>query len=662
MQCPISRSFRKNRPAYDSIRQTGVIFAVILALSVITVISRRVNAQSATNCTARYMVVFNHQANSTLPCSTETITTTLNVVNDFDPFPTPAPPVDVTFGGGSTYGWGNACCGGSGYGTTRDVSGNPCGPTQITLQFSQPMMSVWLHIQNPTGSSALFTMTANTGQTYSFNPSQPGTYNGAGVVEGQGITSVTISSPNVPFSLYSISFWPDCQVTSVDWVQIDGPLDNNPSIGAGSRIFPDKPTAPGAVRSKVRVRATSNVGAGKTVYFKSFDVDDPSTDAAPVDANGAAGNDNRGTPNSGTLTPVGGSGSSNTLSATTDTSGVAQVDFIVTMRPGDNFVVAAALDQTYLNGVVVNGIGLSDSANAPLPTIRAKANPMLTVWRRVHIEVDSMGLVTGNSATGRTNTVTPNTGTNTTVVAAGNGLESNRFQNGRMVLTNVGSYSVVSNTANTVTVQGIINSVPHNTNYTLYDDDDFNNNNATTLIGDIGENVSAPDTSLIQDSDNPALNVFAAAYVRPTYDIGDNNDLVAFKLNMDTTSATTIIANYDFDTSATQADVNFWTVYLLGAYQGRTTEDHDPATDSALVGIVDNLNGQGANVFIEVIRPPETTNTGVVNNAATTAHEIGHLFNGQHTDGSGLMAQSINRASITFDPTTLNTIRSITHP
>jgi hypothetical protein len=81
----------------------------------------------------------------------------------------------------------------------------------------------------------------------------------------------------------------------------------------------------------------------------------------------------------------------------------------------------------------------------------------------------------------------------------------------------------------------------------------------------------------------------------------------------------------------------------------------------AIAEIVDNLNGQGANVFNEVLRSQEISITAVVNNAATTAHEIGHLFNGLHGDG-GLMAQSINRTSITFDAITLNTIRSIAHP
>ena len=37
---------------------------------------------------------------------------------------------------------------------------------------------------------------------------------------------------------------------------------------------------------------------------------------------------------------------------------------------------------------------------APPPTVHGRSTEMLTVWRRVHIEVDSMGIVTGNLLAG----------------------------------------------------------------------------------------------------------------------------------------------------------------------------------------------------------------------------------------------------------------------
>ncbi len=240
---------------------------------------------------------------------------------------------------------------------------------------------------------------------------------------------------------------------------------------------------------------------------------------------------------------------------------------------------------------------------------------------------------------------------NVFTISVTDGTLTANFVDGTITVGGVGMViTAVNVTDSSVTVNALAD-IPFN----LVDDDDFNNDDGSNLDGDEGENVSAPDTSLLQ-------NAFAPAYVLPVFDVGDNNDFVPFVLNTDTRNPpASIINTYDFDTVATEADVNFWTVYLLGAYQGWTDQDHDPATDDRVYGIVDAINGQGASVFNEVIRPPEGRSTTEVNNAATTAHEIGHLFNGQHTDG-GLMEQSATRSSIVFSDITLNRIRSINHP
>ena len=199
----------------------------------------------------------------------------------------------------------------------------------------------------------------------------------ANVIVGDGVTSVTLQ-PVDPATLWS----------------------DNPNTGAGKRIYPDKNSPSDTVnRKKVRVTAPTTFGSGKTIYFKSFDLDDPSTDVAPVDSNGSLGNDNRGGSGTaaqyGILSSVGGNGTTNTVSATTDANGVASADLTVTMQPGDNFMVAASHDSTYLNGLTVNGITLKDSSGNPVgpSTSKAKESSMLTVWRRVHVEVDSMGIV-----------------------------------------------------------------------------------------------------------------------------------------------------------------------------------------------------------------------------------------------------------------------------
>lgn len=115
------------------------------------------------------------------------------------------------------------------------------------------------------------------------------------------------------------------------------------------------------------------VVAGVKVYFRAFDVDDPSSNTA-IDPNGSAGADNPG----GNLTPA-------TVSAIPDGSGKAKATFVVTRYPGDNFKVIAGCDEASVNGVTQ-----SDMDSSSLPSSIA-ASELLTVWRMLHIENDSMG-------------------------------------------------------------------------------------------------------------------------------------------------------------------------------------------------------------------------------------------------------------------------------
>ena len=473
---------------------------------------------------------------------------------------------------------------------------------------------------------------------------------------------------------------------------INSPLDTNPNASGGQRIFPDKLTASDSIdRKRVRIKAFTASGANKTIFFRSFDLDDPSSAGSPIDPNdsgGPTGNDNRGTPGLGTMSAVGATGSSNVVSAVTDINGVAQADLSVSIQPGDNFVVAASADQGYLNAVVVDGLNLKEGASygsAALPTYRAQISPMLTVWRRLNIEVDSMGNVAGNQATGRTSSVTPNTGLNQTVIAASTSLEANRFQNGRITLNNVGTYPVIANATNTITVQGIINSVPRNTNYTVYDDDDFNGNDSAALRGDMGENVEPIqplnmfDTTfqLMQDSDNPTLNVFAPAYIRPSYtwasNAGYNSSTVSFKLNIaDTATAIDSQLNQGRN-SANNESSNFWVAYLQIGYQHEADEDNDPngETGGATTGVGGSWSGgidayagpgsiprgtDGALIYIEVQRDTELNN-GLVRLIRTVAHELGHQFGLKGDDAANSFGIMSYGNDLQFVPAHLNILR-----
>jgi hypothetical protein len=173
------------------------------------------------------------------------------------------------------------------------------------------------------------------------------------------------------------------KVASVSFETVNSPVtnDNPQSLGGGERDFPDKQSPTDATnRRVVRVRAqlaesggSPTYESGIKVYFRNYDVDDPSSDPV-IDSTDTPTGDNRGlngtAASAGTLSNCTSYGV-NRCYATTNSQGVATADFTVTMQPGDNFRIAASTDQNYLNGVVVNGTGLNDSSSALLPTTRA---------------------------------------------------------------------------------------------------------------------------------------------------------------------------------------------------------------------------------------------------------------------------------------------------
>ena len=492
----------------------------------------------------------------------------------------------------------------------------------------------------------------------------------------------------IDFDTFEFTVPPPPEVKSVVFEALSngGSIDRHPTdplFGCqdkcGQRIFADKNT-PGdtADRSKVRVKAITTYPEGTKIYFKSFDLDDPSSNDPDVDQTGSQGFDNRGGP---TLT--------GTLSAgfgTTDASGIATVEFEVKKQPGNNYMVAASADSPYLNGIVEEGIGLKDQGGSVLPTLKAKATEMLTVWRRVHIEVDSMGEATGNKFVATVEGLVGEAGQASASLLPPNDplcveetLENNRFEGGRLVI-GTSSYQILANDDSCLTVAAgpDFQRPAAGTKVTLYDDDDLDNNDAVTLNGDEGEDIPMPSLSKLQGGsagDSPANNLFAAAYIRPVYDIGDNNNSVPFAANLAEESPTAKRALYDFDQKATEASVDFWTVYLLGAYQYIPSQDYDPDFEASLVaGIVDSTpgsdaqgdlirDGWGALLFFEMER--EGRNKRAEGHPVSefalspywVPHEIAHLFGARHTD-QGLMSQT----SGSFSPKSLDRIRRTPHP
>lgn len=469
-------------------------------------------------------------------------------------------------------------------------------------------------------------------------------------------------------------------------------------IGAeGQRIFPDRKFPDDTINHK-RVRVKAIVGQPNvTVYFRNFDVDDPTNDPT-IDDNGNDGNDNR----EGRIIlpvpqyPPSAAGILSSSTAITNANGEAIVYFTVAKQPGDNFAIAASTDNSYLNGVIVNGTGLKDSTNNPLPTTKAKKTELLTVWRKVHLEVDSMGTVGNNLINGyTTNRVeigqTPvwiNISSPTGDLEAGryketfdqNGMRIN--YGGRMTIGNVYNLQVLDNTTNSVLVRsesGVV-KIGSNNIFTLFDDDDFNDNDGLLWKGDDGEDVSwrggnmfSETFSLLQPSDNVAENPFADAYIRPDYSWaeqqpGMNDSDVPFEVHYpDTISGNDERRKIDRyrDSKNTTTTIferdDFWIGYILIGYQSAQNAENDPQLTPQsqgqlwVGGVTPPVNGssdladgttdsagvpRGANgtvFYIEALRdldagPNLYGGLPYKSRIRTAPHELGHAFG---IDGDG---------------------------
>jgi hypothetical protein len=482
---------------------------------------------------------------------------------------------------------------------------------------------------------------------------------------------------------------PNVTSVSFDLIEMGNTgIDTNPNVGGGQRIFPDKDT-PGDMVNRQQIKVTAQLSenrAGVRVYFENFDLDDP-TDDPIIDPNDDTGDDNNGQVNGNTA------GHLSAPFAETNGNGEASVIFTVTRQPGDNFAIAAGVDSDAVSEVTVSGIdltrnGTSIETNCDGTDLVCRS-PMLTVWRRLHIEVDSMGIVQQNLVSGiipDETRVRRNTSATITLEPLNNEpMEVNRFENGRLALGS-SSLEVTSNTETTVTVfnnnQPTVYA-PANSLFHLYDDDDFNDNDGTNLIGDIGEDIPLRDSDLVllsANSDDQTTNVLAPVYIRPVYDVDDPNDNSFFQANADGLAQDDTRALFvDRDLRNTNMDVEFWTVYVLGAYQSAWFIDNDPAFEhqhSPVYGIADGIpttmlgDGSGVAIFQEshnskeIVRYPNDPADPSLRRVATTvAHEIGHLLSGQHGDGS-IMTDGIGvLTSSQFSPTTIRRIRALlTHP
>ena len=82
-----------------------------------------------------------------------------------------------------------------------------------------------------------------------------------------------------------------------------------------------------------------------------------------------------------------------TDSAGTDEDGKATVTFTVSMQPGNNYRAGASVLQDAIeqsHQTTADALGHTFAGGYSVPVVWS---PMLTVWRKLHVEVDSMSMV-----------------------------------------------------------------------------------------------------------------------------------------------------------------------------------------------------------------------------------------------------------------------------
>jgi len=232
---------------------------------------------------------------------------------------------------------------------------------------------------------------------------------------------------------------------------------------------------------------------------------------------------------------------------------------------------------------------------------------------------------------------------------------------GRMVIGGV-SYPVVG-LANSVHGLDVIIAglegvpFPSGTTFTLFDDDDYNENDIGNVDGDEGEDVNAIEIagmeerntfSLMRNSDDPAKNIYAAAYIRPVYDgagePGNTNNQTSeiFFTNIPSANNnnTNILAQFSQGSKDNENDA-YWVAYVQLCYQGDETADNDPNSESGEAGItlqqgpsVDFITSSaflegafspGSLVYMEVMKDIAVERSSNARKAVAP-HEVGHQF------------------------------------
>jgi len=448
------------------------------------------------------------------------------------------------------------------------------------------------------------------------------------------------------------------------------PIEDNKNIvtgqwmpGKGKKIYPGwKVPDEDVDRNYVHVKV--NIGIqGMDVHLKAFDVDDPTDDLiiddndAHTGANFSKGDDNHGADLDGfggVVPPTFKSNGQQTLTLTSDSEGIARLpngelpQLKVDMGAGDNVRVAVCIDDiTELDGLNViddptnNGDGYIDGDSDQQPKgFNGVVSPLLTTWRKLHIEVDSMGAVPTDEADDEKNyesgTITGVTQNNAIVTLT---LSDNLTDTGRYLETGaqieISGYDPmqVLDVPSSNTVRVIASGDPASPDditgatssaYKIYDDD--YEIISLPLHGRSGEII----TNMRKD--------YAPAYIE-IVEANNPNPTVEFKLHEPAASIFEVVWN---DSKDADTDPEFWHQLVTLGYQPQTDRDGDDIIgDNSQILLGGTPEGGFVNndycvVYTETIRDSDKMNAVRSNDQSTqndfiawisliASHEVGHV-------------------------------------
>jgi hypothetical protein len=417
------------------------------------------------------------------------------------------------------------------------------------------------------------------------------------------------------------------EIASIEWT-----THQQDSAEAGTlegfRFYPDATAPGGAARKKVDILISLNLQrANVPIYLQWYDVDDPTDSDGPIDDDRDDPGDVNDPDNFHTGTEA------SVVLATSVTTGptgqsraTLQINWI---QPGNNFRIAAAPRQAELsptkplsldsssrlfydtnNDSTFSGaaeFALDESVDAH-SAHGIRVTPVLTIWRKLHVEVDSMGAVAGNTV--HVNIALPpvNNQNGTSTIALQNVLpldDNNRFEGGTLTDSRGFEFTVINNTVGTVLVNNLGGIVPAQGEAQLRDDD----RPFDTF------DVPMPDYSELDEA-------LEEAFI--TVEVTEDNTNVPFVLNV---AAADAGAARDWDT-VNDNSVAYWVTYVLGAFQYEPSRDNDPVTEAWVLGTnaTSGPNNGGSLIYLETIRDVSAENNwdAVRKQQDTVVHEVGH--------------------------------------